>query len=93
MTIADLIRDSRVENDMTRTALAAAVEVSRSLISHVENNGYIPSASVCARLAVTLNIDVDQVCGLAGHVAPDLATALITDPAKAHAARRALSLR
>lgn len=87
MPLADLIRDARVSQGLTRSGLCAAANISRIILYRVERGELLPSAAVCDRLAEALKLDVDAVCSAANHLAPDLLAAAIANP---HTVRDAL---
>jgi putative transcriptional regulator len=57
--LANRLRVARAERDLSQTALADAVGVSRQTISSIETGQYTPSALLAFRLAAALSTPVD----------------------------------
>ena len=60
------LRSSRAERDLSQTALARSVGVSRQTISSIETGQYCPSAVLAFRLARVLQVRIDRLFFLEG---------------------------
>jgi transcriptional regulator with XRE-family HTH domain len=55
------VRDRRLQKDLTQEQLARASRVSLRTIQRIENHQHAPQRSTAARLAVALEVDVEDL--------------------------------
>jgi putative transcriptional regulator len=59
--LANRLRVARAERELSQTDLADAVRVSRQTISSIETGQYCPSALLAFRLAMALDVRVEDL--------------------------------
>lgn len=65
MTFGEQLKAARKRAGMTQEALASAVYTTKTAISRYESNQRIPRDEIFARLCLVLQVDVDEMQGLA----------------------------
>lgn len=93
-TIGEEIRSRRKYIGIELRALAGLAKWPIVMLEEIESGAALPSTSVIYRIAKALNVGRavrDRWCSLAGHVAPDLAAALLAQPGRWDEVRAILS--
>lgn len=57
----NLIKVERARNDLSQAALAEKVNVTRQTIHAIEKSRFVPSTALAMKIAVILNIKVDDL--------------------------------
>lgn len=71
-TLGNLIKAKREASGFSQSQFAAKASLSRTYLSRLERGQYAhPSIVILARLAEVLNVKYEDLCALAGYVAPD----------------------
>lgn len=70
-TLGDLVRDRRAALDMRLRELARRLEVTPSYVSDIENDRRVPSEDVLGRIAVVLDLPLEQLLAHAGRLGND----------------------
>ncbi|NVJ97811.1 MAG: helix-turn-helix transcriptional regulator [Alphaproteobacteria bacterium] len=65
-TLGNRLKELRGQHKMTQADLAAAVGVTRKTINTVENQIFVPSALLAAKMAYVLKVQVDELFFLEG---------------------------
>lgn len=95
MKIGNILKELRLNNNLTQQQVADAAQVSRSIISQYENNQVEPTASVLAKFSEIFSVSADYILGLEdelGHIkADDLQNAVTPEERKIIAAYRELA--
>jgi transcriptional regulator with XRE-family HTH domain len=65
-TLGSVIRDARLNRQITLRAFAKQIGVSPALETQIEKDRTVPSGEVIQRIAAALELDEDALCGLAG---------------------------
>jgi putative transcriptional regulator len=55
------LKEERVKKELTQAQLAEIVQVSRQTIISIESNRYIPSVLLSLKIAMVLNIKVEDL--------------------------------
>jgi putative transcriptional regulator len=55
------LKEERVKKELTQAQLAEIVQVSRQTIISIESNRYIPSVLLSLKIAMALNIKVEEL--------------------------------
>jgi transcriptional regulator with XRE-family HTH domain len=58
-TLGAIIKQKRIEADMTQGQLSSATKLSRNYISDIENGRYMPSLNALSKIAICLDIDLN----------------------------------
>ena len=64
MKIGDIIKDLRLNSNLTQQIVAENLEISRSVLSQYENNLVEPTAYVVAKFAKYFDVSTDYLLGL-----------------------------
>lgn len=67
-TLGEVLRDARVQADLTLRELAKKLNITPSYISDIENDRRVPSEEVLQQLAEELKLHFDELMALAGRV-------------------------
>jgi transcriptional regulator with XRE-family HTH domain len=67
-TLGEVLRDARVEAELTLRDIAKKLEIAPSYLSDIENDRRVPSEDVLVRLAEELKLKVDDLMARAGRV-------------------------
>ncbi|MGK3962059.1 helix-turn-helix domain-containing protein [Sorangium sp. So ce118] len=67
-TLGEVLREARVQADLSLRDLAKKLSITPSYISDIENDRRVPSEEVLRGLANTFNLDFDHLMALAGRV-------------------------
>jgi len=59
--VKNLIKVERARNDLSQAALAEKVNVTRQTIHAIEKSRFVPSTALAMKIAVILNIKVDDL--------------------------------
>lgn len=59
------LRTARLRQQLSQTALAHQLSIGRSTLVEYESGATLPSLTVAMRLAATLDVSLDWLCGLA----------------------------
>lgn len=65
-TLGDILRDARLDLDLSLRDLAKKLDVTPSYLSDIENNRRVPSEEVLRSMAHTLRLDFDELMARAG---------------------------
>lgn len=60
-TIGQRILELRIENDLSYSRLAEAIDVTESYIREMENDKVSPNISVIARMALVFGVSVNKI--------------------------------
>ena len=67
-TLGDVVREARAARDLRLRELARRLEVTPSYVSDIENNRRVPSEDVLQRIAVELELPMENLVALAGRL-------------------------
>lgn len=70
-TLGDVLRNKRVELDISLRDLAKKLAIAPSYLSDIENNRRVPSEDVLERLAAELKLKLDDLMARAGRFGDD----------------------
>jgi transcriptional regulator with XRE-family HTH domain len=65
-TLGDILREARVDLDLSLRDLAKKLDVSPSYVSDIENNRRVPAEDVLRNMALTLRLEFDDLMARAG---------------------------
>lgn len=80
-TLGDILRDARVELDLSLRDLAKKLDVAPSYLSDIENNRRVPAEEVLGNMARTLKLDFDELMARAGRFGDDAVRYMQRTPA------------
>lgn len=87
-TLGTYIRSARLSRKVSLRQLAAAVGVTASYISDIENDRRVPSEEVLERIARQLELDLDELFARTGRLDQDTEEYLKRSPAAVRLFRR-----
>lgn len=64
MITAKILRDLRIDNDLSQKQLADLFHVDKQTILRIENSKYMPKVDVLKMYAKYFNVSLDYLCGL-----------------------------
>lgn len=70
-TLGDILRDARVELDLSLRDLSKKLDVTPSYLSDIENNRRVPAEEVLQNMARVFKLDFDELMARAGRVGDD----------------------
>ena len=70
-TLGDILRDARLDLDLSLRDLAKRLDVTPSYLSDIENNRRVPAEEVLRSMSRTLKLDFDELMARAGRFGED----------------------
>lgn len=70
-TLGDILRDARIDLDLSLRDLSKKLAVTPSYLSDIENNRRVPAEEVLRSMAETLRLDFDELMARAGRFGDD----------------------
>jgi len=80
-TLGDILRDARIELDLSLRDLSKRLDVTPSYLSDIENNRRVPAEEVLGSMARTLKLDFNELMARAGRFGDDAVRYMQRTPA------------
>ena len=74
-----LIREKRLERNLSMRKFAEIIDVSPAYISQIENKQFIPSEQIIKAIAEALNLNFVHICLLAGKIPKDIHNKIVAN--------------